>query len=558
MKSTEEFREWAATIQEERVQEMLTLAPAEPGSVRAIFDECRETLKVKTSLSRYEIGEMFWKSGLMKASIEFAPVQDFCKAVLADEPQSLRALKLWERSEQARHEMNEKVWEETMRMIRSRGIDFDAIPDAEQGSLINVMRPLAHMVEPVEHLRGIYRARIEDAEAAFDQWIKEWKRKRTPKPSKAANYPIQTSQEMDAWHRAQCAGKTFAGYSINDQAGSIIHHLAGLSHQIRLELTEQERAAGLKMSYLENLVRAQDADAALATAYILGVLTPPPHLPARPYAGGWIDFDDAIKKIGWYPQTTKERREMHARIWEFVRFGERAHIVGKRTGAKYQDKHTGLEIDTTIHGAAWRVMKTETPDPLDLNAPPETPVRVEIVVSKELTALLTGAAVAQHLKGAEILGSIPGGKPAGAWARVIGLALGNFWRRKSREIVAGTLDPTRREMLDHYAAKVAPYDEVLKSPNPSRVIDYWCGALQILADGGFIERAGEAALTPQEMKKDLPRKGWQGAWLDQTVNIAPSAAVMMPHVVERAKALPALKPRDLKKKSRKKKQPKKS
>ncbi len=371
----------------------------------------------------------------------------------------------------------------------------------------------------------------------------------------ADDFSIHTSQEMDTLSRAQCNGKTFAGYLMNDQAGAITYEQKGLSHKIQLALTEEDRTAGLALTYLENLVRSQDADAMIATSYILRVLAPPPHLPARPYAGGWINFDEVIRKIGWYPQTTKDRRKMHARIWEFIKFGERAHIIGKRTGAKYKDGE-GNEIDTTIHGAAWRVMKTETPDPLSLYAALEIPVRAEIVVSKELTALISNPKTAQYLGYAEILGAIPGGKPAGAWARVIGAALMNFWRRNPRETIAGTLQPTRRELLDHYTAKGAPYEEIIESNDPARAIDYWCGGLQILANEGFIERTGEAAISAKEMKNSLPRKNWQNLWLDQMVNIEPSLAKLKPEVAERAKALPETKPRDLKKKPRAPKRPK--
>jgi len=368
----------------------------------------------------------------------------------------------------------------------------------------------------------------------------------------ASEFSFHTSQEMDALYGAQCNGKTFTGYMINVQAGAIVHEMPRSPHRVQLALTDDERDAGLALTYLENMVRSQDADAMIATSYILRVLAPPPHLPPRPYAGGWIDFDDVIKKISWDPRSTDERRVMHAKIWNFVKFGERAQIIGKRTG-KYQID--GEEINTTIHGAAWRVMKTETADQPTLYAALETPVRAEIVVSRELTALLTHPKTAQYLQGAEIIGAIPGGKPAGAWARVIGAALFTFWRRKPREHKAEILKPTRRELLDRYAAKITPYQEILESKNPTRAIEYWCDALQILADGGFIARSGEAAISAKEMRDALPRQNWQKEWLDQAVNIEVGAALKAAFD-ERVAALPALKPRDLKKKARAKKKPK--
>jgi len=399
----------------------------------------------------------------------------------------------------------------------------------------------------------IQRARYADA---FQAWITQGKSQ--PKPlahqiETAIEFSFHTSQEFNALSLAQCDGKTFTSYTMNEQAGAIIHERDGSPHRIRMELTDDERAAGLALGYLESLARAQDADAVLATAYILGVLAPPPHLPAR-VALGWINFDDVLSKIGWIPRNTKDRRELHAKIWNFVKFGERAQIIGKRTGAKYKDAEDN-EIDTTIHGAAWRVMKTETPDPPALYAALETPVCAEIVVSKELTALISNPKTAQYFQCGEVLGAIPGGKPAGAWARVIGLALLSFWRRKPREYSAGILKPTRRELLSHYAAKIAPYDEILASDKPGRAIDYWCGALQILADEGFIERTGEAAITPKEMRDGLPRQNWQDLWLDQSINIEVGAKTK-PAFEKVLKPQFALKPRDLKKKPRAKKRPK--
>jgi hypothetical protein len=393
--------------------------------------------------------------------------------------------------------------------------------------------------------------------AAFQSWATQGESQ--PKPlarqiESAIEFSFHTSQEMDALSLAQCDGKTFARYLMNEQAGAIIHQRAGSFHQIRMELTEDERAAGLALDYLESLARAQDADAVLATAYILGVLAPPSPLPARALASGWIDFDDVLNKIGWTPRNTKDRRELHAKIWSFVKFGERAQIIGKRTGAAYKDAE-GNPIDTTIHGAAWRVMKTETPDPPTLYEALETPVQAQIAVSQELTALISNPKTAQYFQCGGRLGAIPGGKPAGAWARVIGLALMSFWRRKPREFAAGSLQPTRRELLSHFAAKIAPYDEILASDNPRRAIDYWHSALQILADEGFIERTGEAAITPKEMRDGLPRKNWQAGWLDQSINIEVGAKTKPAFEIV-LNALPALKARDLKKKPRAKKKPK--
>jgi hypothetical protein len=377
----------------------------------------------------------------------------------------------------------------------------------------------------------------------FIQWARDRTSTQIIKPEVNSDYLIHVSQEIDAIMRARCDGKNFAHYIQNDQARAIIYERKELAHRIQFTLTTDEADAGLSLAYLEKLIRAQDADGALAQQYIMRVLAPPSPLPPRAYAGGWIDFDDVIKKIGWEPQTTKERREMHAKIWQFVRYGARAHIIGKRT-IPYKDPTTGEEINTEIHGAAWRVGNKEVPDS-SLYSAFDVPVRAEIILSKELTALITHPKTAQYLEMGEALGSIPGGKPSGAWARVIGMALMSFWRRNPRETLGGTLKPTRRELLDHYTAKVKPYDEILESKDPGRVIGYWCGALGILADQEIVTREGEAKRTAKEVRAALPRQGWQEAWLNETIDIWPGVGRMKTSVEGRAKALPTSNPRNL-------------
>jgi hypothetical protein len=158
------------------------------------------------------------------------------------------------------------------------------------------------------------------------------------------------------------------------------------------------------------------------------VLGPPPGARLHGLPRGWIDFDDVIEKIGWTPRSTKERREMHARIWEFIQFGERAVIVGRRS-TPYKDPHTRKEIDTEVSTSVRRVMQRRDAAQGSLPLGGDAPVAAEIAISSTIAQLIQSPHTAQFLPMGEVLGALPGGKPAGAWARVIGLALMNFWRR---------------------------------------------------------------------------------------------------------------------------------
>ncbi|RYG72438.1 hypothetical protein EON80_04120 [bacterium] len=353
---------------------------------------------------------------------------------------------------------------------------------------------------------------------------------------KAPDYHINTAPEMDALERAAADGKYGRHYSSEEQLGIIQHAIPGASHLVRLSLTNTESMAGLTAEALEQLVHEQDADAALAFLYIARVLAPPLVVPDMGFGRGIIDFDDVLSKIGWDPRSTSERRDMHRKIYQFIMFGERAQVIGRRRGA-YKDKHTGELIDTEISAPLWRIHETERPEQASLFPAHEIPVRVELVMSRTWIDLLTSGQTAQFLPMGEMLGAIPGNKPSGAWARVIGLALASFWRRNPRGALSGQLRPTRRELLERYPPKTGTVADVLSSKNPRRAVEYWCDALQILVSAGLLDPAGETLISFKEMRASLPTRDWSDQWLDQKVEIYPGLLIK-PHIEGRSAALP--------------------
>jgi hypothetical protein len=367
-------------------------------------------------------------------------------------------------------------------------------------------------------------------------------------PRESSDYFINTAPEMDALERAAADGKHGRNYQNNQQGQARFHSIPGASHSVLLELTATEGMAGLTTETLETLTREQDADAALAFLYIARILAPP-IFSAVQSGRGTVDFDDVLSKIGWDPRSSEERREMHKRIYQFILFGERAQVIGERRG-KYKDKHTGQVINTVIRSALWRVLKTETPEQQNLFPSQEVPVRVGLVMSDEWIKILTSPQTAQYLPMGELLGAIPGNKPSGAWARVIGLSLASFWRRLPREALDGSIRPTRRELLERYPPKTGTVEELLNSDKPHRAIDYWCSGLEILRDQGFIEHIGEATLLASDFKKRYPRKGWGEQWLNETADLRPGDAIR-PAIYSRQIALPA--PSSPKKRGRPKK-----
>ena len=354
-------------------------------------------------------------------------------------------------------------------------------------------------------------------------------------------YAVHTGQETDAIMRAASDGKRGGHWREVEQIEAWVFEMPGLSHYVRLQLTANDVTEGLGAPWLHDLREQQDSDSAFALLYIARQMVELQATPNTAAKNAVIDIDDVISGIGFDPRNTKQRVEMRERIWTLILFGERAQIVGKRNGT-YQEKATGKTIETTMESAPWRVMAVERPEQLALYG--EVPVRVELAASNEWMRLLTSPDTAQFLPMGEVLGAIAPAKASGAWARVIGLALANLWRRKPREALNGELRPTRQALIKHYTPRIAAVEDILSSKNPTRAIEYWAAALEILTDCGFLEKQGEAALTYEEMRSALGRQDWADKWLESNVVLLPGQH-QRSALEKIAKSLPVFQPRNL-------------
>ena len=344
---------------------------------------------------------------------------------------------------------------------------------------------------------------------------------------------VHTSQEIDAIGRATASGKTFAGYRVSDEA--IQFSQPAIAHSVEIRLTEDERRGGMTVEHLEAFVREQDSDAVLAQLYILSALAPPPPAPKAALYTGWIEFDDVIEKIGWSPRSTVERREMHARIASFLRFGERATILGERS-TPYIDRKTKRKIETRVTHALWRITERRELEQgtLSESEADRAPVAAKVAITERIAELITSPVTAQFLPMGEVLGAIPPGRASGAWARVIGLALMSFWRRHPDKSLNGYYQPTRRELLTHFPPKVAPLDELLATGrNTFRIIEYWHEALNLLVETGILADEGETLQNAKAARAELPRNNWQKKWLDDRVILVPGEELKA-HITARA------------------------
>ena len=366
----------------------------------------------------------------------------------------------------------------------------------------------------------------------------------------AVRYFLHTGQEIDILERSAADGKRGDGWKSESLVGKRVYNPEGASHRVELrENDETETTQGLEkldIAALERLTFAQDADFAFAMLYVASTLAPPAPLPPNLFTGGWIDLDDVMEKIGWYPQklSAADREAKRALIWNYLCYGNRAVVVGQRNGS-YRDPVTGQQISTRIESPIWRIMSIERPVERGLSGP--VPRRVQVVISKEWEPMLVSARLAQYLPLAEVVGKIPPNKVAGDWARAIALVLARLWRMKPQEFLAGAFRPTRRELLTHYKPKTKTVGELLEGPHPKRAVSYWRDALGILCEIGFLAREGEAARSLGQMTDSLSGYGWQTEWLAGSVELRPGEELAR-SLSQRAAALPAPKPAPLRKK----------
>lgn len=335
---------------------------------------------------------------------------------------------------------------------------------------------------------------------------------RAPRPRlerREDDFPLHTGEEWTAFIQSAADGKSGRNFAGNEQSGVLRHQRAGATFWTETVLLDEERSAGHGIELLHRAAADLDIDDGLAWLYISHLLAPPAPLAHGTYAGGWIDLDDIARKtMGGYARNPKEAQERRAKVWRAIRYGARANIGGKRS-VPYFDKTSGQEIDTEIYVAPWQIVSRQKVAQLPLfGGEEEPPVRVELVASREWTALTTEASTAQYLPFGEILGALPANQPGGAWARVLGLSYVNWCRRRIAPALEGLELPTRRELLDAFPSKVAPYRDILEGPNPLRALGYWQAAEMLLVEQGIIE-------TDTRLYEPAARKGWQSVWLSE-------------------------------------------
>lgn len=238
-------------------------------------------------------------------------------------------------------------------------------------------------------------------------------------------------------------------------------------------------------------------------------------------------LDQLITAIGWQPRSTAQRQEMRARVWEWLVTFEAWQIIGRRHGV-YRDAKTKQARDLTTVDAVIRITGRAYADATQLTLGDSTPPdEVTFVAGPWLNQWRNDHQVLAYFGEIQQIGAIPGGKPSGAWAQAIGLALQQRWRElaayraaparvgdSKRLTVRFQHNFTRRELLSLFPPSPT-VEEILNSPNPKRAQTYWKEAITLLRDRHILGHCRERE------KLTTRRQEWANAWLDQPLDMRP-------------------------------------
>jgi hypothetical protein len=249
-------------------------------------------------------------------------------------------------------------------------------------------------------------------------------------------------------------------------------------------------------------------------------------------------IDEMIRAIGWQPRSRAERAAARRKVWRWMAVFSALQVVGKRAG-RYKDPDTGEVYDLTSRSELLHIGERLDPEQLSFD-PGQPPVAITYNAGPWMQKWAGNHRVLTYFGDVRKLAAIPAGKPSGAWAQAIGLALQQWWREQSATAAPALLGPdqpavrfaqrpTRRLLLDMFPPTPTAED-ILTSRDPGRARRYWRDAIALLKQAGVIAHYRELGALPAK------RQGWGREWLDQELDIRPNedGQVAVAEIAQRA------------------------
>ena len=239
-----------------------------------------------------------------------------------------------------------------------------------------------------------------------------------------------------------------------------------------------------------------------------------------------IAIDDLIKAIGWEPYDAAQREQMRLSVWRWLLIIEASEVVGQRKG-KYKDRDTGKQLLTEFWEPFIRLTGSEYEGGREQrDDKTESPLRVSFVAGDTLNKYRDNRGVLSDVGDVLQIARLSRGKPSGAWACAISLALNQLWRinaKHARPCFGGSVKFsryfTRAELLGMYRV-TSSVDSILNGPNPRRAAEYWDSAiakLERLDLIGHYEETGRKLPSISARSKD----DYQYWFCEQPLDIRP-------------------------------------
>lgn len=301
---------------------------------------------------------------------------------------------------------------------------------------------------------------------------------------------------------------------------ALMHVMDGEPLQVKLTAGPSLAGGWRDITYdaLRGELQKLDAQSVLLFQILIGLTLEEAHVT--------LELDHLIRTLGRQPRSRDEREKMRREIFHWLTVFDSLTVHGRRPG-KYFDPVTKETLDLTIAGKLIMlsaVAFAERPHESDNLV---SPVFVTLTAGPFLEKFRNNKRVLQHFGNVRKLTELPTGKPSGAWALSVGLALNQYWRQgasyskvnhagdDSHLTVQSKYPFTRFRLLDLFRSE--PWvEDVLNSENPHRARRYWKEAIRLLKQHGVIGYFRELDRLPEN------RKGWKDYWLNrQRLDIRP-------------------------------------
>jgi hypothetical protein len=250
-------------------------------------------------------------------------------------------------------------------------------------------------------------------------------------------------------------------------------------------------------------------------------------------AGEPVHADDLLLDIGWQRNrdgARETRADAAGRIARLLLSLNSWNVIGERWGS-FRDER-GVRIDVSSRGPLFTT--TVLDQTRGASGEGAAPVGFVFRPGEFLSRVRDYPHVLATFGTYRELAAMPRRRPADAWAVAVGLALVQRWRELGhRAKVTRPGDDNLPAVRLQKATRGYLLSQFPPEPEPSRVLAdkshgarnakaYWQAAIHKLRLASVIDADTECRLAGDP--EGLPRRGWRQAWLQEALDIRPSAS----------------------------------